>query len=1111
MSVVGSNVLAGASGQSAGGGGAGVSRSLRFNASDSAYLSRTPSSAGNRKTWTWSGWVKRSTLGMKVMFGHYQTGSSPYGAYIGFVSDQLTFVSNPIADVRTTRLFKDASAWYHIMVAVDTTQSTANDRVKMYVNGVRETIFSTQTNPTQNADTEINKAIEHTIGQMKPIGFYFDGYLVDVHFIDGQALAPTDFGEFNTDNLWVPKAYGGTYGTNGFNLNFADNSSAAALGTDAAGSNDWTVHNLTTGTFTSTNSSHSGSTLSNGTLTWSSTTANIPVTYSNSTIPRDKKTYIEVVNTAFSGNNPGPGVINVQNTSLGHVSNNRGVFFRYGQGTERSGGIGAFTGSYTTWTTSDVLGIAFDNTANSGAGSITFYKNGNVIQTGGSGWTSYDLYVAWSNNGTNTSSGTWNYGDTSFSYPVSGHTGFVVAAGADEDSLVDSPTNGTQTDTGAGGEVVGNYCTWNALDQKDYTLTNGNLDASSNAGGWRSCRGTIGMSSGKWYWEVTATNSTAKMIGIATSLAPIDNWAASGAYGWIYNKNGYKYHNGGYGGYGATYTTGDVIGVAFDADNGSLAFYKNGASQGTAYTGLTSGPYFPVTSLESASSISANFGARPFAHAAPSGYKSLNTANLPTPTIADGSLYFDTKLWTGNATARDITTSMSPDMVWIKKRNSTSFSTHQLFDTVRGATKALNPNDTNSENTETTQLTAFNSDGFTLGTSPTTNGNNDTFVSWNWDAGSSNTTIAAGSLNSSVYDQSRTWSNDWTGNFGGYPPADGFNGSVTTGNITVAYPSGLSGITLTVSPAISGSVIRVLYTRGNSNTAASINGTETLPVTGGSTYLWHTLTATSISSVTLTHDGAGSSYMRAIEVDGKLLVNSGVSVTNVPSIASTVRANPSAGFSIVKYTGNNTSGAQVGHGLNAAPEFIIVKQTDATKGWPVYTKAVGPGAYLSLNSDGQTAGDAVWGNVAPTNSYFTISNQSEVNGSGGSYIAYCFAPVAGYSAMGVATGTGTTDGPFIHTGFKVRFLIYKRSNGTSNWLIYDTARNPSNPGLYVLSADNTGGGNTYDAHNNQLGIDFLSNGFKIRSSNGDVNTSGASYIYYAVAENPFQANGGLAR
>ena len=939
MSVVGSNVLAGASGQSAGGGGAGVSRSLRFNASDSAYLSRTPSSAGNRKTWTWSGWVKRSTLGMKVMFGHYQTGSSPYGAYIGFVSDQLTFVSNPIADVRTTRLFKDVSAWYHIMVAVDTTQSTANDRVKMYVNGVRETIFSTQTNPTQNADTEINKAIEHTIGQMKPIGFYFDGYLVDVHFIDGQALAPTDFGEFNTDNLWVPKAYGGTYGTNGFNLNFADNSSAAALGTDAAGSNDWTVHNLTTGTFTSTNSSHSGSTLSNGTLTWSSTTANIPVTYSNSTIPRDKKTYIEVVNTAFSGNNPGPGVINVQNTSLGHVSNNRGVFFRYGQGTERSGGIGAFTGSYTTWTTSDVLGIAFDNTANSGAGSITFYKNGNVIQTGGSGWTSYDLYVAWSNNGTNTSSGTWNYGDTSFSYPVSGHTGFVVAAGADEDSLVDSPTNGTQTDTGAGGEVVGNYCTWNALDQKDYTLTNGNLDASSNAGGWRSCRGTIGMSSGKWYWEVTATNSTAKMIGIATSLAPIDNWAASGAYGWIYNKNGYKYHNGGYGGYGATYTTGDVIGVAFDADNGSLVFYKNGASQGTAYTGLTSGPYFPVTSLESASSISANFGARSFAHPL-SGYKALCTANLPNPTIADGSDYFDAKIYSGTGGTQSISGfGFSPDLVWVKNR--TNAVPACLFDTVRGAGVSLETNNTDADTNWSNRVTAFNSDGFDTGNSNSTNGSSQNYVAWCFDKSSSSGTDIV----------------TYTG---------------TSSGRSVGHSCGSAPEFIIVKNRDSTLPWRVYHKyAGDVNTFLTLN--ETSAATGSSSYpRWNQTAPTS------------SSFFVGIYND--------VNKNGDDYIAYCFA--PVEGYSAMgKYSANTTAGAYPFIYTGFKPRWIMIKNISATWGWYIHDTARNPENPANKNLIANANNSEATYNILDIHSNgFKITGVSEQwNHSSNDYIYVAFA------------------------------------------------------------------------------------------------------------------------
>jgi hypothetical protein len=197
------NIIAGASG-AAGAAGFQIDRSLRFNSADSAYLSRD-FSAGNRKTWTWSGWVKRSTLGFKVLFGHYNTSSSPFGAYIGFLTDQIKIVSNGIFDLGTTAQFRDASAWYHIVVAADTTLATQTDRIKLYVNGERITDFSTATWPSQNADTQINQNTEHDIGKMTNSGLHFDGYMAEIHFVDGQALAASDFGEYDDNNVWQPK------------------------------------------------------------------------------------------------------------------------------------------------------------------------------------------------------------------------------------------------------------------------------------------------------------------------------------------------------------------------------------------------------------------------------------------------------------------------------------------------------------------------------------------------------------------------------------------------------------------------------------------------------------------------------------------------------------------------------------------------------------------------------------------------------------------------------------------------------------------------------------------------------------------------------------------
>jgi hypothetical protein len=228
-------------------GGYQIERSLRFNSADSAYLNRTPASASNRKTWTWSGWVKRSALGSAQTLLSVNA-TTDYTTFRFSSSDILQFyldvdVLNYAVEVPTV-VWRDPSAWYHIVLAVDTTQATAGNRVKIYVNSVQQTVsaISGLSIPAQNFDTDVNSTLPHAIGVFNYNSTaYFNGYMTEINFIDGSALDPTSFGEFNTDTgVWQPIEYTGTYGTNGFYLNFSDNSTIDALGTDFSGNgNTW--------------------------------------------------------------------------------------------------------------------------------------------------------------------------------------------------------------------------------------------------------------------------------------------------------------------------------------------------------------------------------------------------------------------------------------------------------------------------------------------------------------------------------------------------------------------------------------------------------------------------------------------------------------------------------------------------------------------------------------------------------------------------------------------------------------------------------------------------------------------------------------------------------
>jgi hypothetical protein len=239
------------------------------------------------------------------------------------------------------------------------------------------------------------------------------------------------------------------------------------------------------------------------------------------------------------------------------------------------------------------------------------------------------------------------------------------------------------------------------------------------------------------------------------------------------------------------------------------------------------------------------------------------------------------------------------------------------------------------------------------------------------------------------------------------------------------------------------------------------------------------------------------------------MIDPSISITNnFPSIASTVRANPSAGFSIVSYTGDATIGRTIAHGLNAVPEFIIGKNTDSSVNWSVYTKTVGAGNSLALNDSGSpSGGTGIWGNVTPTSQVFTVGGDGNMNGNGNDIIAYCFAPVEGYSAFGSYTGNGSSDGPFVYTGFKVGWLMIKCSSTSSNytfWDINDSTRSDYNTQSNTLCADLS---DSEDSSN--IGtpyVDFLSNGFKIRTTGSAKNLSNQTYIYAAFAEHPFKTS-----
>ena len=365
-----------------------VGNSLRFNSGSSDYLNRTPASAGNRQIFTVSLWTKiNGNTSRQVLFWTPQSSST----FALMDSGELRFGAGDGADwyYVTTQLFRDPSAWYHIVFAVDTTQATASNRVKLYVNGSQITSFSTTTNPTQNYSSAWNNNAIHYIGAGydPSVTYYYGGYMSEFYNIDGQQLTPSSFGQTDSaTGIWTPLPYTGTYGTNGFFLKFAN---SAALGTDSSGNgNTFTANNLTSvdqSTDTPTNNfctlnplnPTSSVTFSNGNLTFTNGATGQRMVVGTIGVSTGKW-YAEVLVTSLGGTFPQIGILDVtqwaQDSQPGANTNGWGYL---SNGTVYNSNSSIDTGE-ASYTDADIISIAMDLDNNK----LYFAKNGTYINSG---------------------------------------------------------------------------------------------------------------------------------------------------------------------------------------------------------------------------------------------------------------------------------------------------------------------------------------------------------------------------------------------------------------------------------------------------------------------------------------------------------------------------------------------------------------------------------------------------------------------------------------------------------------------------------------------------------------------------------------------------------
>ncbi len=377
-------------------GGYNVANSLRLNPGSSDYLSRTPANAGNRQIFTYSTWIKRSDLPVEQAIISCEN-AGPITFYFYLKTDGVMEVleydgSYPVWLRTGPRTFRDVSAWYHIVLAYDTTQATSSNRVKLYINGSQNTTFDVETYPSQNYNSQMNRAIETNISRRVVYNaYFFNGYMSEINFIDGQQLTPSSFGQTDpsvpSSGIWQPKAYTGSFGTNGFYLQFKN---SAALGTDSSGNgNTFTANNLTsvdqstdtpTNNFATLNSIlySTSITYSEGNLKFTNTSAGGQRMVASSIAPTTGKWYAECRVTSLGGNYPQIGVLDTSiytmDTYVGDLVRGYG-YAAHGQVYNSSNPL---TTGLATYTTNDIIGVALDLDNNY----VYFSKNGTFINSG---------------------------------------------------------------------------------------------------------------------------------------------------------------------------------------------------------------------------------------------------------------------------------------------------------------------------------------------------------------------------------------------------------------------------------------------------------------------------------------------------------------------------------------------------------------------------------------------------------------------------------------------------------------------------------------------------------------------------------------------------------
>ena len=1079
MSVIGSNILAGASGQ----GGYFLDNSLRFRSSESAYLSRT--FTGTPTTWTFSAWVKRGDL---ASFQMIIASRGTQTSYLAFnTNSQLVSYLNDTLQFTTTAVFRDPSAWYHIVYKV-----TSSGASSCYVNGVSVASF------TAIANSYIfNSAFTNVIGRYGNLASsYFDGYLTEVNFIDGQALDPTYFGETDAvTGVWKPKKYVGTYGTNGFYLPMKlDN----------------TVEGFNTVTFIGNNTTNKiGGVGFSPDLVWfkNRSGANNHALY-DSVRGRALSLISNATNsdiTSSAGNDlvsfdtDGFTVGPIQNHTSVNGSGQSIVAWCWDAGNSTvSNSDGSITSSVRANPTYGFSVVSYTGNGSAGATvghglgvapSIVICKNRNVL----SHWDTYHASIG-SAYRVQLSNTTAQEGPSTVYWNSTNPTTSVFSVG-----------NGLHTN-GSGNSIIA-YCFAEVSGYSKFGSYTGTGAAGNTVTiGFRPAFVLIKRSDGVSDWRIW---DTTRQTGVTVDKVLFPNLSTqeltSASTLLTVSDTGFTVAN----------TTSDpnvsgatYIYMAFK-DTREYAFWLDDSGNNNDWQpngGITT--QSSVTDVPTLTSeTQGNYAVlNPIAALNGITTASLSNANLRhTGTsgvnrFSFGTFYVSSGKWYWEVTRTTAVTTYS----YVGVRGSGSASYYAANGNI--AKEGGTPTAYSSYGAGDIVGIAFDADNNTLEFFK----NNVSQVEL--------TGLTDELMTPFLYSGS---TDVWDINFGqlpfAYTPPTGFK-ALNTYNLpdsTVADGSKHFDIVTRAGTGSTYSVSSLSFApdlvwfksrsttydnnlqdrlRGTNQTLAS-NNTDEEKTRADSVTSFDSNGYTGGSFVGL--NASGQTY-----VDWMWKANgNGVSNTD-GTITSTVSANTTAGFSIVTYTGNATAGATIGHGLGVAPSLIITKTRNTSLGnWGVYHASLGATKALNLNNTIAAFTSSLWwNNTAPTSSVFTVSTSNDVNGTS-TYVAYCFAEVEGFSKMGSYTGNGSTDGPFVYTGFRPAWVMIKIAvGGTANWLVQDSTRDAYNPAIYLLTPNTSNA----EASASAYAVDFAANGFKLRNSTVAWNYSGATFIYLAFAENPFK-------